>query len=185
MPMWKERRRGETMKTQADNGGERRGADEVMIFTGDSTMTMTTDDGKRWCMMVYGQLHAWIFQDFRVKTTIQLYTNIMYYRNLKNRTIDAFEGWLFFKIIIIIIIKNARVYFFISTLIRRWRSCCMTYFQKNCQTDDVLRLFPYLLPWNLRFLSFKCSKKSQPKGYLDFHDRSRSFICWWRCDYVI
>lgn len=30
--------------------------------------------------------------DFRVKTTIQLYTNIMYYRNLKNRTIDAFEG---------------------------------------------------------------------------------------------
>lgn len=47
MPMWKERRRGEMMKTQADNGGERRGVDEVTIFTGDSTMTMTTDDGKR------------------------------------------------------------------------------------------------------------------------------------------
>lgn len=33
------------MKTQADNGGESKGADEVLIFTGDSTMT--SDDSKR------------------------------------------------------------------------------------------------------------------------------------------
>lgn len=65
---------------------------------------MVVKDDIWWCTVSY--MHGYSKTSVWNYTTIQLYTNIMYYRNLKNRTIIAFEGWIFFKIIIIIMITN-------------------------------------------------------------------------------